>query len=56
MASTLLSQLYFFAVLIEFFWIVLVLSFFDNIVDKLRNDLEDLATQIFTRKPGGFSV
>jgi len=32
------------------------LSFFDNIVDKLRNDLEDLATQIFTRKPGGFGV
>ena len=32
------------------------LSFFDNIIDKLRNDLEDLATQIFTRKPGGFGV
>ncbi len=32
------------------------LSFFDNIIDKLRNDLEDLATQIFTRKPGGFDV
>ena len=32
------------------------LSFFDNIIDRLRNDLEDLATQIFTRKPGGFGV
>ena len=32
------------------------LSFFDNIIDKLRNDLEDLATQIFTRKPGSLSV
>ena len=32
------------------------LSFFDNIIDKLRNDLEDLATQIFTRKPGGLGV
>ena len=32
------------------------LSFFDNIIDKLRNDLEDLATQIFTRKPGSFGV
>ena len=32
------------------------LSFFENIIDKLRNDLEDLATQIFTRKPGGFNV
>ena len=32
------------------------LSFFENIIDKLRNDLEDLATQIFTRKPGGLNV
>ena len=32
------------------------LSYFDNIIDRLRNDLEDLATQIFTRKPGGFGV